>query len=138
MTFKSAKLEETTQILVGFMTKPQAVITLRHQGVLYIHLTVTSDWVCKALTGIGRSASPLKGQTQFLDALGRTTFGCDLCFGSSAPTGKQMVDDPMMELMTSRYLLLMLTIESNSDLLSQTMILITQMSVFGSLVIKQL
>ena len=90
--FRPAVVEQTTTVKVGYMSKPQAVSAIMREEGLFIHVTVTSGWVCRALTGTGRSTAPLKGQTHFLERLSRVSLrGLD---ENSAPS----VVDPMEEL----------------------------------------
>ena len=94
-TFRNAVVEQTTTVQVGYLTKPVAVGSVSHKEGIFIHVAMTLDWVCRAVTGKGRSTSPLKGSSMFLEALARITFGSN---GKSTALAEGEVD-PMEELL---------------------------------------
>ena len=94
MVFRDAVIDTSTQVQVGYMTSPQSVATMLHSAGLFIHVASNLDWVCRAVTGKGRSTAPLKGHTQFLDQLLRVPFD-----GKQVPSALAGEVDPMDDLL---------------------------------------
>ena len=94
-TFRSAVIDSTTTVMVGYLTKPQPVTAeVRPQGT-FIQVSTTFDWLCRAVTGVGRKSSPLKPCTAFLAALSATPFGTQ----GQASANAEAEEDPMQELL---------------------------------------
>ena len=93
--FRVAVVEQTTTVQAGYLSKPMAVSSVLHKDGIFVHVSSTQDWVCRAATGKGHSTSPLKGGTGFLQALAAVTFGAS---GKSTALAVEELD-PMEELM---------------------------------------
>ena len=90
---RAAVVEQTT-VQVGYMSKPMAVSAVTHRDGVFIHVTMSLEWICRAVTGKGRAQSPLKGGNGFFDRLQRVTFGS----GGEPPALAEEMVDPMEEL----------------------------------------
>ena len=93
MAFRTAVVQQTTAVQVGYMPKPQSVVTVTHKDGLYIHVASSLDWVCRALTKKGHSTDPLKGNTHLIERCLRHTFG-----GEEDTSALAEEVDPMEEL----------------------------------------
>ena len=93
--FRAAVVEQTTTVQAGYLSKPMAVSSVLHKEGTFIHVSSSLDWVCRAVTKKGHSTAPLKGGTDFLQALASVTFGSN---GKSTALAVEELD-PMEELM---------------------------------------
>ena len=92
--FRVAVVEQHITVQAGYLSKPTAVCSVRHESGIFVHVSSTQDWMCGAITGKGHSTSPLKGGTAFLQALSMVTFGAH-----SDPIALAVEElDPMWEL----------------------------------------
>ena len=71
--FRAAVVEQTTTVQVGYMSKPMAALAVTHGDGLFIHVTMSLEWICRAVTGLGRARSPLKGGNGFFGRLQQVT-----------------------------------------------------------------
>ena len=95
--FKTAVVKQSITVDAGYLTKPESVEPLIVNGEIFLHVSSTHDWVCRAVTSQGRSGSPLKMCVKFFQSLAqasRRSFGS----ASALAEGLSGEIDPMGEI----------------------------------------
>ncbi|MCP4245175.1 MAG: hypothetical protein GY772_31940 [bacterium] len=62
-------MRETVVVHAGHMTKPQAAEAVRRGDCLFIGITITADWLCRALLGQSRGRHPLRDLSPTLTSI---------------------------------------------------------------------
>ena len=96
--FRKASIDQTTTVQVGYMCKPMAVTAVTLHDEMYVHFTTTLDWVCRALSGKGRSRTPLKAHTPLMDGLLSAPWGGRLLGKPESESSLEQEVDPMQDL----------------------------------------
>ena len=90
--FRKAVIEQTITVQVGYMLRPMAVAAISREDGLFIHVAGDEDWMCRAISGLGKNASPLKGTTFWK----RLSQCCEFIGGTEPDSA--LAEDPMDEL----------------------------------------